>query len=144
MAKFNFGAGHDKSTLKAKVETDTSSKSKFNFGERHDEAEVAVAIKERGTSSAVKGKSDASADNPWTSGMFYVLSVVIIIGLVAFMLKQISVQLLLVAIVAGVLVFGIAVTFDLLNRRRVSEDTFLKILRDLIKGLFKLQRLPRN
>lgn len=74
-------------------------------------------------------------NNPWTSGLFYVLSVVIIIICLSVISNSVNWKVLPIIIVGGVLLIGIIGALQLKNDDKLSDSSFIKLMTETYKNL---------
>jgi len=85
------------------------------------------------------GRTRTMASNPWGSGSFYLVAVVLILTVLAVIAKWVSWYALPGVIVGGTLLVGIVGAFQLRNDDKLKEENFVRIMIEVYKRLFLLR-----
>ena len=79
-------------------------------------------------------------NNPWSSGLFYLVLAVVIIAGLATLTNFIEWYILPFILIGGVLLIGIVGALQLKNDNQISEESFLKLMIETYKRLPLLKK----
>ena len=78
--------------------------------------------------------------NPWISGSFYLVAAVVIMAVIAVIIKNIPWYAIPVVIIGGVIFIAVIGALQLRQDKRLSEDSFLTLVRETFKQLPLLKK----
>jgi len=82
-----------------------------------------------------KGSSRSSKNNPWVSGAFYLVSVVVLLGVVAVIAQLLSWVLLPVVVISAVILVGVIGALQLKNDGQLGDEAFVALMVESYKRL---------
>lgn len=74
-------------------------------------------------------------NNPWMSGLFYLLVVVVILIILAVISNWVSWYALPIVVIGGVLLVGVTGALQLRNDNKLKEENFIKLMLEAFKRL---------
>jgi hypothetical protein len=86
--------------------------------------------------------NDKNRQNPWISGSFYVIAVVLLMTVLAVISANVPWYALIFVIIGGLLTIAIVGALQLRQDERLSEENFITLMIESIKRLSLLRGLP--
>ena len=90
------------------------------------------------------GRTKAVRNNPWISGSFYIIAVVLILAVLAAIANLVSWYALPVIAISGALLVGIIGALQLRNDDKLKEENFVTIMVEVYKRLPLLKHASRK
>ncbi|RZN33809.1 MAG: GTP-binding protein [Methanosarcinales archaeon] len=100
-----------------------------------------VGLAHRPTPSPPPGTEHA---NPWSSGSFYLMAIVVIMTVIAVIIKNIPWYAIPVVIIGGIVIIAVIGALQLRQDNRLSEASFLALVRETFKQLPLLKTLLKK
>lgn len=85
------------------------------------------------------------ANNPWLSGSFYLVAIVVIVGVAVVAAQYVNALTLPIVLIFGVLAFAVVGAFQLRQDQRLKEENFLTLMLKTLNllPLLKQDKKPR-
>ena len=90
-----------------------------------------------------KTKAPTPVNNAWVNGSFYLVAVVVVLALIAYISKQIAWYALPIVLIAGLLLVGVVGALQLKNDKLLKDESFVQLMIETYKRLPLLKNQSR-
>ncbi|KOH45997.1 hypothetical protein [Sunxiuqinia dokdonensis] len=91
-----------------------------------------------------KKKQIMKRNNPWLSGSFYLVAAIIIISGLGVLSKTVVWYLFPIILIGGILIIGLVGILQLRNDDRISDRSFVSLIKETFKRLPLLNQIKKN
>ncbi|MEQ6118670.1 hypothetical protein [Reichenbachiella sp. MALMAid0571] len=91
-----------------------------------------------------KKKPEMKKNNPWLSGSFYLIATIVVISGLGVLSNTVEWYLFPIVLIGGILIVGIVGVLQLKNDERISDKSFVSLIKETYKRLPLLNQIKKT